>query len=250
MTVPEYLFASSRRKLMHALFVEKLEGSVSELAKRTDVNFSSAHGELAKLRALGLVHTSRWRGALVYRPNLKATAVSALVKLLTAAEQESGRKENPVDQEVLKGLAALGAPLGVKGSMRRSAEEMLALSLTEARKSPLVAKVLPFVLAFNATKLELQQLKELALQQNQRKTLGLMCELAGTLGGRPELKALARELQDRRVRNSEPFFPARTGKFHDRAVRRNTPALARKWKFTMNLGMDAFESVFKKHGDA
>jgi hypothetical protein len=33
-------------------------------------------------------------------------------------------------------------------------------------------------------------------------------------------------------------------------ARKKTPAVARRWGYLMNLGLDSFASVFRKHGEA
>ncbi len=86
-----------------------------------------------------------------------------------------------------------------------------------------------------------------ATWRNERQTLGLFLQLAGELGRDRKLVLAARRLHDKRRSRLGPFFAGPHSPRALAAARRNTPAVAKKWGFMMNMGRDSFESAFEKH---
>jgi hypothetical protein len=83
---------------------------------------------------------------------------------------------------------------------------------------------------------------------NERPTLGLFLELAGSLGHDRLLVERAQGLQDRRRAPARRmFFDTPLNPYSLQAARNNTPAVARRWGFLMNMPLDSFASAFGKH---
>ena len=73
-------------------------------------------------------------------------------------------------------------------------------------------------------------------------------ELTATLLKDKTLKKRARKLVDRRRKKMEPFFKnQKPSRFEQKLVEKNTPMVARNWHFSMNMGMDSFEDLFRKN---
>jgi hypothetical protein len=53
-------------------------------------------------------------------------------------------------------------------------------------------------------------------------------------------------LLDRRRRKPRAFFTGPRTSRRLAAAERNTPAVARRWHFRMNMGLDAFQTLFDK----
>jgi hypothetical protein len=245
-----YLVKSrARRDLMRILWLERAEGSVSDLARRARVSFAAAHRELEAMRAEGLASSERVGPTLAYRAN-RTHPQSALVgRLLKEGTAAAGTP--PAEAERVRGwLAAAGAPLLV--SHRVSArmpglERVLAQALTLAHDDATVARVLPLVFWAQRDRLDTARLVREATRLNERQTLGFFLELTGRLARDHRFASLSNRLHDRRRSRVRPFFSRSHGRMALAAARRKTPRLARRWGYLMNMGLDSFASAFAKY---
>ena len=147
-------------------------------------------------------------------------------------------------------LARFGAPVAVDASpgVALPLEETLAAALNLARRDATVARSLPVLFAKNKDHLDLPRLEFLARKQGSLRVLGFFLDLTAALLGNRRLHREARRLRDRRRKRAEDFFTERKpNEFEERLAERNTPKVARAWHFRLNMGMDSFESLFKKH---
>jgi hypothetical protein len=84
-------------------------------------------------------------------------------------------------------------------------------------------------------------------RSGEKQALGLFLEIAAELGQEPSLAGWAESFRDRRVRTVKDFFDA-SGSPHARQLaERHTPPVARRWHYRLNMGLDAFESSFRRH---
>jgi hypothetical protein len=247
--VLEYLVTSrARRLLLRALFLDDARGSVSRLARESRLSFAAAHRELEAMRAAGLATCERAGNNLVYRADDGHPGAAALREFLTALTRlpNAGARR---DAELRGWLREAGAPLAarVPGGDRVALEELLASALVLAHRDATVARVLPLVFWLQRDRLDPDKLARAATRRNERHALGFFLELAGRLGREPSLARLAGKLRDRRRRHPHAFFSRATGRMAVASARRNSPPLARKWGFLMNLGLDSFASAFSRH---
>jgi hypothetical protein len=246
-----YLVTSrARRHLLHQLWVERAEGSVSDLARRAGVGFATAYKELESMRAEGLATSERAGRTLLYRANRKHPQ-SALLRRLLKEGKAFARMGPPAYAEQVRGwLAAVGAPLLVaQGASDRppSLEEVVAQGLALSHDDATVARVLPVVLWTQRDRLDEHRLVEEAARLDERQTLGFFLELTGRLARNDRFSALSSSLRDRRRSRVRPFFERPHGRMALAAARKNTPPVARRWGYLMNMGMVSFASAFAKH---
>jgi hypothetical protein len=240
-----------RRELLRALWGQGATGNVSELSRKARVSFAAAHRELEAMRVAGLALCERVGNRLEYRANVQhaeTRLVRDLVKDMNVTEQ---RKEQTLGG-VRSGLRALGAPLGAAPTRGRrpAAEQVLAAGLTLAHDDATVARVLPLVLWLNRDRVDYDELVRQATHRNERQSLGYFLELAGRLGKDPRLVAAAKPLRDRRRTRLQMFFSKARGEMALASAQSNTPAMARRWGYLMNMGLDSFASTFAKYADA
>lgn len=243
----DYLVTSrARRQLLRRLWVDRVRGSVSALARASGVSFAAAHRELETMKAAGLTVAERQGVATVYRANLDHPQADALMGLLTETQPAHG----DLKEQKLRGqLAALGAPLAgpVPRGRRLALEEVLADGLVLAHHSPTVARVLPVALWHQRDNLDFQRLEEAATKRDERQALGFYLELTGRLGSDRRLERRARTLRDRRRKALRPFFAGGRGSFAMELAREKSPAVARRWGFLMNMELESFANAFRKH---
>ena len=246
----DYLVTSQvRRSLLRLLWRDGASGSVSALARQAGVSFAAAHRELESMLAANLVQSERAGAGVVYRSNSDHPQAE-LLRRLAASKEQRGTPDRA--DHVRRWLHALGAPLTVEdGALEMpTKEEVVAEGVALAHFDASAARVLPVLLWKRRQDLDWESLVHEATRRNERHALGLFLELAGELGRDNELVTRARQLRDRRQRRPKPFFAGAHGRYALAATRRNTPAVARRWGYLMNMGLDSFTSAFAKHAAA
>jgi len=249
-----YLVTSrARRHLLRLLWADKVEGNVSNLARRSGVSFAAAHRELEAMRAEGLALSERDGAGLVYRANPGYREPSLVRRLLEEGAVESEPPPGPDGERVRGWLAAAGAPLLGSQPVRDPGprlEEVLAEGLALSHRDATVARVLPLVLWRHRDRLDHGRLVRAATRRNERQSLGFFLELTGRLGGDRRWASVWEALRDRRRTRVRPFFAGRQGRMALALARKKTPTLARRWGYLMNMGIDSFASAFAKHREA
>jgi hypothetical protein len=251
MDLLEYLVPSrARRALLRALLVDGARGSVSALAREARLSFAGAHRELEAMRAAGLARSARRGSRVEYWGNPAHPGARALRALLVPVTARNPDPLASADDAVRAWLRAAGAPLGGRGPSGSPPplEETLAAALTLAHRDATVARVLPLVLWLQRDQVDHAALARAATLRDERDALGMFLELAGRLAGDSSLQRKAARLRDRRRRRARPFFTRTTGPMAVATALRNTPPLARKWGYSLNLGLDSFASAFARHG--
>ncbi|MGH9893703.1 MAG: hypothetical protein ACREA0_17300, partial [bacterium] len=84
---------------------------------------------------------------------------------------------------------------------------------------------------------------------DEKQALGYFLELAGRLGGDTQLRKTAQSLSDKRRSRSRMFFAGHHGPHEVALTRRNTPRVAKKWGYLMNMPVESFRSTFEKFSD-
>jgi hypothetical protein len=254
MNMLTYLVRSrARRRLLMVLWTEGHSGSVSELARLTGMGFATVHRELAEMEQACLAICERIGNASVYKANFQHPESFLLKRLLDSCRRGSSRKSNwgKIDKRVIMALLrSMGAPIHIESAplkLSMSREEALAGALALARRDPLIARILPVVINRNIDRLNVEKLKYYAKRRGSGRTLGFFLDLTAELSGRDALRALADSLIDRRARKKQDFFTAPKGKYDSQLAGMNTPPVAEKWHYRMNMGMDGFETLFRKH---
>jgi len=253
----EYLVSSKvRLKLLRLLWGEAASGSVRELAARAGASYASTHNELCAMEKHGLA-VSRGDGkAVVYEANPAFRGAQWLRGILDDEPTGSeGRSQpHPSTGLVLASLKALGAPLADSANVAPlpllPPVETFARALLLARESATVLRVLPWLLATKVDQLDLVALKRRAAELRQTRALGFILDVTGALSRKSRLHAEADSLFDARVKHDEDFFRHTSGSFSQALARRNTPPLARKWHFVLNMPMESFRSFYAKYREA
>jgi hypothetical protein len=243
----EYLVPSrARREVWKVLRSPGAELTVRALALKAGVPYSNAHREVLRMREVGLIRTQTVGRALVCRWNTPNPAARRLTALLETSEQGPG--VGPSDDVLYGSLKSWGAGLakGRAAGESLGLEETLAYGVDLARRDPDVAQVWPVVLAKHRDRVDLDRLEVLARRLSQKRALGFLLSLTGTLLGDPTLAIFARRFRDSRVREAQDFFTLAKAKRTSALTEANTPALARAWHFRMNTSLEAFRSHFDK----
>lgn len=151
-------------------------------------------------------------------------------------------------QRIRFALAAVGAPVGAprRNPPPADLEATLADGLVLAHRDATLARTLPLVFWRQRDRYDLDRLVAQASRRGERFALGLFMELAGRLGHEPALLEAARRLRDRRRTAVRLFFTRPHGPFAMTLTRRNTPQVARRWGYLMNMTVDSFRTLFDK----
>src|SRR5450755_1083895 len=147
-------------------------------------------------------------------------------------------------------LAHYGAPLYgesmLSGHAAPDLEKLVIDALALSRRDPAVTRALPVLLWRRRSDLDMAKLRRLAQAKGRERTLGFFLDLAARLSGDRRLRSAAAALRPSSPRPSTNFFTNHQGPLARVLADQNTPPVARAWGYRMNMGMDAFESMFAK----
>ena len=242
--------SNSRNKLLALLWCEDVEASVHQLAELADIGYASAYNELRAMGKEGLAMSVKKGRSVIFKKNQAYPHADLLHRILDAEGLKRSNVESGKDvtwADIKLNLVKFGAPLGVNGesNVDLTLEESINLGLNLAREDASVARVLPVVLAKNEKHINFARMIFLARKSRLEKTLGFFLELTAKLSGRARLKKESEKLYDLRYKKFEYFFLNQNmGRFTMLLTEKNTPNLARKWRFRMNMGIDSFENLF------
>lgn len=242
----DYLVTSkARRRLLLLLWKNGASGSVSSLSKQARVAYANAHRELRAMKLLGLVCSTHRKRAEVFRAN-KDSPYAQVLRAMMKEPHEPVRTARSA-AHVRGGLRTLGAPLHDSPVAVYDTELALVQGVALSHNDPTVARVLPLCFCFVAGILDVERLLKLARDGGEKQAVGFFLDLTATLTGTSLFKRWAARFRDARCGlASRDFFPE-TSTLAREAARQNTPKLAKKWGLRMNMGLDAFQSMYEKH---
>jgi hypothetical protein len=249
MGLDSYFLKSNEHRTFLELLVSGSTGySKTDLSKLSGLPYATTHAEVAKLESTGLLSKQTSNGRSTYQLSLTPDTKQALLLLfnLKGRDHDVNSEEN-----VRVSLQELGAPLvlDAQPSVRfvplQSLEETLVRSAVHAKKDPSVARTLPLALFKNVENLDHELLKYWATNLKAKQELGMFLELSAELAKSPKLKKLSKLFKDKRVKEMKDFFETKSPLLRELSER-NTPDVARRWKFRMNLSMDSFQSTFDR----
>jgi len=247
MTAFEYLVPSrARRQLLSTLWEHPKGLSVRALSREAGVAYSAVHRELSGMTRAELVQRRGEGKANVHRWNRRNPAARRLERLFSTDSRRSRLELDP--DTVSWNLKRWDAPLLEPGTPGKelSLDETLARALSLARSRPEVARVWPVVIAKHSSEVDLPRLQVLANRLGQKKALGFFLALSGHLLSDRQLARAASRLRDGRYKRLEDFFRLDRGKRARTLAERNTPALATRWLYRMNMPIEDFEATFRK----
>ena len=110
-----------------------------------------------------------------------------------------------------------------------------------------VARALPVLLWANRDRLQLTDLVRRARRANEGATLGFFLDLTSKLAGSRLFAAAPADLRrDRPPKDTFFFEGAEKSLVGKELATLNTPPVARRWRFLMNMPFDSFEALFRK----
>jgi hypothetical protein len=158
-----------------------------------------------------------------------------------------GEAEAFLADPVVTSLAAFGAPLlGVPKRAELSLEETLVKALPLARKEVSVLCCLPILLGRHADRIWWERVELGAQQNGQVAVLGLVLELTATFARKAELSTRAQKLREKVSGPPEYFFALRNPSEGD-WVQKQTPELAKRWGFWMELREETLRNIFESN---
>ena len=246
----DYLVTSqTRQKLLQLLWGEGVDASIHQIAKLSGLAYSAVYKELEQMKKEGLVTSQLHGRAEFLRKNITFIDGELLMQLI-GGSRDTLKRRTVNEGDIRDNLARLGAPLGAAGTSKTelTTEEVAVHALVLARRDATVARSLPLFFAKNANELNYNKLIFLATQMNLKPMLGFFLDLTGYLSGNKKLTKLAHKLYDKRRKKDSFFFlKAKMTPLQRQLSELNTPRVARKWHFLMNMGMDSFETLFQKN---
>jgi hypothetical protein len=147
-------------------------------------------------------------------------------------------------------LAHYGAPLygesTLSGRAAPDLERLVVDALALSRRDPSVTRALPVLLWTRRRDLDMAKLRRLAQGKGRQRSLGFFLDLAARLSGDRRLRSAAAALRPPSPFPVTNFFTSHQGPLARALAVQNTPPVARSWGYRMNMGMDAFESMFAR----
>ncbi|MEW5849050.1 MAG: hypothetical protein AB2A00_09550 [Myxococcota bacterium] len=199
------------------------------------------------MKDLELVISERRGAAEVFRANPDHPDAALLRQLVQRRPVSPPRDEHA---ETVRGwLRDLGAPLvnGRAATPAPSEEDALADALKLAHRDASVARVLPLCLWYHRNHVDVARLGDRARADGEKHALGFMLDLTAEVCGDKRFAQWARELRDRRRRVVRDFFHgAPTSRRARELAERNTPDVARRWGYRMNMDLENFRALFQK----
>jgi hypothetical protein len=251
--------SQARKKVLSALWNDRMARSVSEFSVRLNLSYASTYDELKRMESLGLAKSHYLGAKHLFELNLDHPYKEVIESLLSyqpptnSKESAAQSLEHFQVDKTLSFLAQAGggavAPNQESEGIQWSLEEGLVMALRASHINPTIARDLPLVLFKNWMELDLAALKHQASKAGEKRTLGFFLDLTSELAPKfkKELKREASSLQDRRFKKKQSFFvEPKKGRFLKRLEEEKTPSVAKKWQYTMNMEVSSFRSHFNK----
>ena len=245
----DYLVTSNTRKQLFKVLFGGLNGSVHDLARLANASYAATYEELKAMKGVELVNESRKGKARVFSLNYESKDLPLLRALFGLEELEPPQREEKDLDETKATLARFGAPLNFEreAKLELELEDTLALGVYFSQQEASLLRVLPLVVERNMERLDFDKLWHFALKYHVKRQVGFLLDLTGTLTKKRSYKDRAKEYWDNRYGRPTSYFKMKTKSPSQLKLEElNTPPLAKKWFFTMNMGMDSFKSFYEK----
>jgi hypothetical protein len=125
-------------------------------------------------------------------------------------------------------------------------ERILVRALQRTHEDAATLRVLPLFLWRARPAMDWPRVVTESRQVGVLQELGLVTELAARASQEPELQVLADALWLIAPKTTRDFFAVRSPS-ERRVAELNTPEVARRWGFVLNMGEASFRSTFEKH---
>ena len=243
-----FLKSDEHRAFLELLVSGSTAYSKTDLAKLSGLPYATTHAEVAKLEAMGLLEKETSEGSSKYRMALSPAMREAFFLVFNLKSRDATVKS---ERDLRASLQELGAPLVLdvlptfRSFPEQTLEETLVRASVQSKKDPSMARTLPLALFRNFDSLDPELLKYWATKLNAKQEVGMFLELSADLAKSPKLKKLSRNFKDKRVKETKDFFET-SSPLMRKLSERNTPEVARRWKFRMNMSMDSFQSTFDR----
>jgi len=160
------------------------------------------------------------------------------------------------DDMLMQQLRKMGAPLGTddkeigNNENPMIPEEILVRALSLSRRNPVVARVLPVVIVRNRKCFDnFGIIENFARSAGETDTLGFFLDLTAELTGNTCFSDLAKRLFKNRCGEIRDFFvQTKKGGYARKLDELNTPEVAKRWNFRMNMNTESFKTLFDKFG--
>jgi hypothetical protein len=226
-------------------------GSVSDLSRLAGVSFAGAHREMRAMQRAGLATSRRAGGMKIYQADGSFPHAALLRALLSARRRNRPPRPGKEDRVTRAWLSELGAPLASRVPSSRmkhpGVEKVIAAGAALAHLDASVARALPVCIWRNRHRIDPGKLKVEARHAGETQAVGFFLDLTAELSGDREMRTWARRMRDRRIRRTSDFFRSTGSNYGRRLAEANSPPIARRWHFIMNMGMDSLESMFRRH---
>jgi hypothetical protein len=170
-----------------------------------------------------------------------------------AASRWGARAEHVPDLDEVRGwLADAGAPLSHPDSPSTarkpgSIEELVLHAARVAEFDAHLTRALPVFLWRKRSRLDFPKLVRLTKAKGLSRVVGFFLDLTADLSDDAAFRTSAGELRPRRAsRNTFFFRSSGASRFAREAARRNTPLVAKRWGWLMNMPFDSFQTMFDK----
>lgn len=245
MKLLSFLFKTNKhQKLVELLLLEGLTASMHELALMSGLGYATTYDLLHKMEKMDLVKKAKQGRSTLFTSNLSSEDLKSFKLLMNRHEV----KRKPLADFEELDLPLVGDLREFQKEKAQSLEELLVKTVVLSKKNSTLLRVLPLLVKRLGPRLNSHQLVYWSKQHHVDRELGFLLELTAKLSGEKKFGTLARKLKDNRWGKPEPFLDSEkdlTG-FQAMLVEENTPALAKKWFLTMNMGLDSFESHYRK----
>jgi hypothetical protein len=148
-------------------------------------------------------------------------------------------------------LRDLGAPLTRTSSADArvpTPEEVVVEGLRLSHVDASVARALPVMFWKNRDRLRLAELVRRARRTKEGSTLGFFLDLTSELAGSRPFAATSADLRHDLPHQEVFFFEGAEKTLVGKELATlNTPHVARRWRFLMNMPLDSFETLFRKN---
>ena len=236
---------SSHRRLAELLWVEDLTASIHALSKMSELPYATCHEFLHKMERMGLVQKTKEGRAVMFSSKVTNEELKPLRALL---KTEKNSKNQSLSEFPEMDLHLVGEFPEFKKEKAQSREELLVKVVVLAKRNSSLLRTMPLLVKRLGPSLDVRRLSYWSKLYHVDRELGFLLDLTGKLSEDRRLTALAKKFFDKRWGKDSIFLEKEHGLsgFQAQLLEQNTPELAKKWFLKMNMGLDSFESMFRK----